>query len=275
MSFEAKALVILIASPGDTADERAAVSEALGQWNVARGKREGVVVIPWLYEQHSIPQLGDSAQSVINRQALDRADVVVAFFDSRLGTQTDEAVSGTAEEIEKALASGKPVHVYFSTEDVARSKVDPGQLQALNRFKTRLSRVGLLGSYDSPAHLANQVSHAIDYDVSTLVHVKPETTQELRGARWAIDPNGGDTYLVTNIGDARAYDVRISAFKDLSILQGPEPQDVDPDEALEIMALQYGAVEDNRVLVNWRDEADSVEERSWKHPLPPRPPRRR
>ena len=71
-----------------------------------------------------MPVLGGPPQSVINAQAVGRADVVVAFFDSRLGTETPEAVSGTAEEIKRAHAAGKPIHVYFSTEDIP-SSADP------------------------------------------------------------------------------------------------------------------------------------------------------
>lgn len=87
--------------------------------------------MPWLYEQHSVPLLGGHPQSVINAQAVDRADVVVAFFDSRLGTATPEAVSGTAEKIKRAHAEAKPVHIYFSTEDIPRS-ADPDQLAMAN-----------------------------------------------------------------------------------------------------------------------------------------------
>jgi nucleoside 2-deoxyribosyltransferase len=74
--------------------------------------------------------LGGHAQSIINAQAVSRADVVVAFFDARLGTETPEEVSGTAEEISRAHRDGKPVHAYFSNEAVQRGSVDPEQLQA-------------------------------------------------------------------------------------------------------------------------------------------------
>ena len=164
MAFTATAIVVLVASPGDTAEERAAIQLQLNGWNVTRGKREGVVAVPWLYEHHSVPVLGGHPQSVINAQAVDKADVVVAFFDSRLGTETLEAVSGTAEEIKRAHSAGKPVHVYFSTEPLPRS-VDPDQLARLGKFKSDMQSEGLLGAYSSPEDLAAQVSRAIDYDV--------------------------------------------------------------------------------------------------------------
>ena len=56
--FFATAIVVLIASPADTMDERAAVQRDLSRWNVDRGERESAVVIPWLYEQHAVPLLG-------------------------------------------------------------------------------------------------------------------------------------------------------------------------------------------------------------------------
>ena len=38
-------VLVLIASPGDTVDERIAVSEALADWNVIRGRRQGSALL--------------------------------------------------------------------------------------------------------------------------------------------------------------------------------------------------------------------------------------
>ena len=40
-------VLVLIASPGDTVDERIAVSEALAGWNVIRGRRQGAALLGW------------------------------------------------------------------------------------------------------------------------------------------------------------------------------------------------------------------------------------
>lgn len=168
MPFAAEAVLVLIASPGDAALERAAIADELNRWNAARSEREHVVVIPWLYERHAIPLMGDHPQSIINSQAADRADVVVAVFDARLGTATGAAVSGTAEEIDRALTAGKAVHVYFSTEDVPRDRLDPAQLAALAEFRQRLAEGGLLGEYSGPEDVAAQVRSAIEFDIARL-----------------------------------------------------------------------------------------------------------
>ena len=159
-------VLVLIASPGDTADERIAVSEALADWNVIRGRRQGAALLGWRFERHAVPRLGGRAQEIINEQAVSKSDAVVAFFDSRLGTTTGVDVSGTAEEINKAADAGKPVHVYFSREDLPRD-VDPEQLQNLKDFQTGLEERGLLGFYDTPADLADQVVRALEHDLET------------------------------------------------------------------------------------------------------------
>ncbi|WP_141657126.1 hypothetical protein [Corynebacterium variabile] len=111
-----------------------------------------------------MPTLGDRPQAIINAQAVDRADVVIAFFDSRLGTDTGVSVSGTAEEIQRAHDSGKPVHVYFSNEDVPRN-ADLDQQVALRDFRQGLQDNGLLGDYNDPQDLAGQVILALQHDI--------------------------------------------------------------------------------------------------------------
>jgi len=274
MSFPATAIVVLIASPNDTADERAAVFEALGRWNVSRGEREEVVVVPWLYEQHAVPRLGAGPQSVINQQALERADVVVAFFDARLGTETADAVSGTAEEILKSRDAGKPVHVYFSTEDVPRGRLDAEQINALQSFREGLSAGGLLGDYSSSFDLAQKVQQAIDFDVADMRWAAKPPGSADRRVKWRLAHRVGDTYIAKNIGEGTALNARVSGYADLQILDRDEgPQTVPPGEALSFMAATSLGTQDDRVQVTWREEG-SEEERTWKYPLPGRPARR-
>ncbi|MFI6220093.1 hypothetical protein ACIBEH_06025 [Nocardia salmonicida] len=101
------------------------------------------------------------------RPAVDSCDIVIAVFDSRLGTQTAEAVSGTAEEITRASKAGKPVHVYFSSEQLPHD-TPWEELKRLDEFKAQLRQEGLLGEYANPNDLQNQVHRAIEYDVSAL-----------------------------------------------------------------------------------------------------------
>ena len=181
-------VLVVVASPGDAAEERAAVREALNDWNTKHGRRQGVVVLPWLYERHAVPAMGDRAQALINSQAVDQADVVVAFFGSRLGSSTGVDVSGTAEEIHRANAAGKPVHIYFSTGPLPRD-ADLDQVAALRKFKEELEQAGLLGEYGDPTDLAGQVEYAVQQDITDQGWAAHLATTSRSGAqlRWRHD----------------------------------------------------------------------------------------
>ena len=102
------------------------------------------------------------------------SNIVLALFDSRLGQATADAVSGTAEEIQRAIDAGKHVHVWFSNEPVGRSAAeDVDQLAALNKFRADLQKQGLLGEYNSPADLAYKVRGAIEDDVTRMARGSP------------------------------------------------------------------------------------------------------
>jgi hypothetical protein len=166
--FEAVVMKVLISSPGDTGEEVAAVKESLHGWNGSRAEAAQVILLPRHWRSDAVPRLGTaSGQGVINEQLVDDADIVIALFDARLGRATAEAVSGTAEEIQRAIDAGKHVHVWFSNESVGRD-ADLEQLAALKEFRANLEAQGLLGEYDSPADLAYKVRGAVEDDVTQM-----------------------------------------------------------------------------------------------------------
>lgn len=110
---------------------------------------------------------GDSPQAIINKQLVNRADIVIALFGSKLGTVTPAAVSGTAEEIDRAENEGKPIHLYFSTAPHAND-VDPDQLRALRDFRSELEQRGLYGTFGSAEELTAHVWQAIEHDLALL-----------------------------------------------------------------------------------------------------------
>jgi hypothetical protein len=100
---------------------------------------------------------------------VDDSDIVVAVFDSRLGKVTEDAVSGTAHEIERTAEAGKPVHVYFSNEPVSRSAAaDSEEMARLNKFREDLAARSLLGFYADPTDLGYQVREAVEHDLTQM-----------------------------------------------------------------------------------------------------------
>lgn len=286
MPFSAHVLRVLIASPSDTRDERDAVERALHEWNATRAAREQVVLLPRRWETNAVPVLGGSGQGAINKQLLDNADIVIALFDSRLGQATEAAVSGTAEEIERADVAGKQVHVYFSDEALPRD-VDPDQLVALRRFKVALQSRGLLGSYADPGDLAGQVRNAIEHDLevlnlrapSTAVADAAESARAVLRAEYLFDREQSqdskgrfkmktvrNRLRVTNHGAVRAEGVRLDVT---ALGDGEPPQLHDRGVMPDILPLGYyewplmvyaGTSQSYRVSMSWKQGDEGFEE---------------
>lgn len=167
MSHLATVVYVMIASPSDVREGRDAVHRALDRWNESNTAMRNVAFIPIRWETSAVPMLGDSPQAIINKQLVDKADIVIALFGSKLGTVTQAAVSGTAEEIDRAETDGKPIHLYFSTAPHAND-VDPEQLKALRDFRGELERRGLYGTFGSAEELTAHVWQAIEHDLVSL-----------------------------------------------------------------------------------------------------------
>ena len=149
MSYTATTFNVMIASPGDVASERAIVRDVVYEWNAVNSNTRKIVLLPVGWESHSSPEMGAPAQAIINEQVLDRCDLLVGVFWTRIVTPTERHLSGTVEEIEKHISAGKPAMLYFSSKPVALDTVDMVQVNGLSAFKSSCQSRGLWESYDS------------------------------------------------------------------------------------------------------------------------------
>ncbi len=200
MPFAANVVQVLIASPGDTAGARNVVEDALHRWNADRAEGAGTVLLPRRWETDAVPLMGADAQSIINRQLVDQADIVFGVFWSKVGSPTPRGESGTVEEITRAVDDGKRVHVYFSDVPINPAEIDPDQLKALLGLKERLQAEGLYGVFQSDDDLRTQVRSALEHDLSALGLGTMATVPTNRAAR----PNIVGT--LTSHREVRAYD---------------------------------------------------------------------
>ncbi|MDV6345556.1 hypothetical protein [Nitrosomonas sp. Is37] len=147
MSYTATVFKVMIASPSDVAVERSIIQEVLSEWNIAHADFRKLILLSVGWETHSVPEMGDRPQAIINKQILNDCDLLVGVFWTRIGTATGEYPSGTIEEIEEHIKTGKPTMLYFSSVPVVPTSIDPAQYSQLQSFKEKYQSQGLCDSY--------------------------------------------------------------------------------------------------------------------------------
>jgi hypothetical protein len=273
MSFTATVLRVLVASPSDVPKARDAVESAIHSWNSRHAATRSIVLLPWRWESSSVPLLGDHPQSIINEQGVDGADIVVALFGSRLGSPTREAVSGTVEEIERAVNSGKPVHLYFSTAPLPHD-VDTSQLDGLRQFRQEISERGLLGEFDDASQLESQIWAAIELDLARMDMATTASQETPVGVRFRVASNSEQLqigidksgqvryetkrwYEVTNTGDLAAESVtfEVQATSGLMrLLWDNQPITLEPGAIWKVPVLYSMNTAGTKLTVHWVEE---------------------
>ena len=154
MSYNAVVCNVMIASPMDVQQERHLARETLWNWNYLHSERSQIVLMPVGWETHSAPAMDDRPQGIVNKQVVERCDLLIGVFWSRLGTPTGEADSGTVEEINEHRAKGKPTMLYFSSAPVRLESVDAEEYARLKAFKEQCAAEGLIATYDDAHEFA-------------------------------------------------------------------------------------------------------------------------
>lgn len=188
MSFDARVFKIFIASPSDVSRERSIVRTVLNRWNEINSERYRIVLFPVGWETHSSPELGDHPQAIINKRILRECDLLIGVFWTRFGTPTENYGSGTEEEIEEHIKTGKPTMLYFSTQPVVPDSLDENQYKKVKDFKEKNKKRGIYDEYSSIEEFQRRVSEHIQmkvnsgqfFDVDTTFGVEEITPPELK-----------------------------------------------------------------------------------------------
>lgn len=134
---------VFVAAPSDVMAEHILIDELLRDWNTQHGPRARARVELVSWQTHSYPAAGSRPQALINKQAFDQADVVVAIFRGRFGSPTGTAASGTVEEIQRGIRMKKQVMVYFGPG----GRRNRNQLVKIERFKRKLGKKALYHTF--------------------------------------------------------------------------------------------------------------------------------
>jgi hypothetical protein len=179
MSFKSQTYRVLIASPSDLDEERQAATEAVNNWNAQHSVAEAVVLLPVKWETHAMPQAGVRPQEAINSQLVRDGDILVGMFWTKIGTSTGVAESGTVEEIDQFVASGKPALLYFSSRPIDPNKIDLKQHKKLRSFKDATYKKALIGGFSSVDELRQTLLRDLMSQVRELNPSRPSR----RGAK--------------------------------------------------------------------------------------------
>jgi hypothetical protein len=166
MAYQANVLKVMIASPGDVAEEREIVTREIYRWNDAHAETRRIVLQPVKWETSSTPRLGQSAQAELNEQFVESADILIGIFGTRIGTPTVGHVSGTVEEIKNHVGAGKTAKVYFSDAPVQPSTIDPTQYKALQEFKEECKGLGLYATYTDTTTFERDFKQHLDIELN-------------------------------------------------------------------------------------------------------------
>lgn len=153
---EVQAINVFVSCPGDVKEELDSIKLIFTEVNKTSGKDHNyrLEFINWDLDTYT--GIGEDAQAVINTQIEAKYDILLAIVWMRLGTETKRDVSGTAEEINRAIERKKAgekieLMIYFNTGvPESLSDIDPVQLGKVESFKNDLEQKGVLyKKYDS------------------------------------------------------------------------------------------------------------------------------
>jgi nucleoside 2-deoxyribosyltransferase len=174
---------LLISCPGDIKNEISIIEDAVSQFNTQFSNALGINIRTKYWQKNSYPQSGGKPQALLNEQFVNACDAAVAILWTRFGTPTDNFDSGTEEEVEIMLSSGKQVFMYFSDKPMPPSKVDEESYKKVQAFRDKYKDQGIYFTYSSDEEFKNLFfAHLSQYFLSEkrVAEVKEERHSELK-----------------------------------------------------------------------------------------------
>ena len=177
MSRQTTTLTVFVGSASDVKEERDRLEKAIASINVMM-KATGIQYELIRWERDVSPGIGEEAQDVINAQTPDY-DIFIGILWHRIGSPTIHHESGLVEEYELAkerfVDNPDEVEIMFyvkSSTPILLSDIDPGQLQQVTAFVSRISDDGVFYSkFGTPEEFAEKVSADLIKHINRLAYI--------------------------------------------------------------------------------------------------------
>jgi hypothetical protein len=198
MSYNATDNQVMISSPSDVLEEKQITRDIIHEWNAVNSRIRKMCLLPVDWESNSSPEMSESAQAILNRQILEDSDLLIAIFWTRIGSPTGLSVSGTVEEIEKHLASGKPAMLYFSNARIHPDKLDSHQFAGLLKFKKECEARGLVETFKTTEDYRKKLQIQLPLIINRHEYFK---TEEITPSYDEIKDNTNDIDIIKSLTD--------------------------------------------------------------------------
>lgn len=182
---------LLFSCPGDISAERDIAKKVVDEFNHLYSSTIGVSLLLKYWGTDVFPESGGKPQDLINSQLVDKCDAAIAVFWTRFGSPTDKYGSGTEEEIERMLQSGKQVFLYFSDKPLPPSEQDSEGYKKIKEFRYKYSNQGIYWTFSTDTQFKDLLfAHLTNYFLgkTQLDAYKNQNRPELK--LLGIDQNG-------------------------------------------------------------------------------------
>lgn len=232
--YEAKVFRVMMGAPSDIKEEINIVRKYINEWNPVNSANRKIVIFPVNWEMDCYPVSGMPPQDHINEVLTNKSDMMICIFGTRLGTPTNNEVSGTVEELKKHIADKRPAMVYFKTSIQDINKVQPEQLQKIKEFKEEIKDKTLFREYSTPKEFKNRFKsdfeqavnkYFVNWGVSEPKVTKKEKIQPVQKVRKITSEKRPNTKLKvtfpdgTVINDFYAYRTFVEAIRKIGAEQ--------------------------------------------------------
>ena len=188
---------MLLSCPGDVLDLKGTIDACVKSFNASIGEVNNIRIELKHWSTDSFSQFGDKPQNILNKQFIDDCDLCVALLGIRFGTPTDNYDSGTEEEIEKMLAQGKQVFLYFVERNVDPNRIDVEQYKKVQEFKKRYTDKGAYTVVKSGEELRTVFQNALFLYFIKLVAPNMTQSQPTLAPKLVISSNKGEGVTIT------------------------------------------------------------------------------
>lgn len=137
----------MVGAPSDVDSEVSVAFDVIQKWNYINAISRSLVLLPSHWSLDAYPTLSHKPQKAIDKQLVEKSDMLICIFGSKIGTPTDDYLSGTVEEIEEHRKDNKPVMVFFS-KNIDRSKTNAEQITKLISFQEEMYKQGLCAEFN-------------------------------------------------------------------------------------------------------------------------------